>query len=131
MVIDASALVAIILGEPSTPALLEAAKAARTRHLSSVSMLETGVVLMARLGTQALPRLDRLVEDLGCEIVPFDAAQAKAAIGAFGRFGKGQGHRAQLNFGDCAVYALAALHGLPVLATGRDFRATDLTVVPR
>jgi len=71
-----------------------------------------------------------LVEEIGCEIVPFAASQAKAATAAFGRFGKGMGHRAHLNFGDCAVYALAALRGEPVLATGRDFKATDLAVVP-
>jgi len=70
------------------------------------------------------------VEDLDCRVIPFDEAQAKAAIAAFGRFGKGMGHRAQLNFGDCAVYALAALRGEPVLATGADFRATDLMVTP-
>jgi ribonuclease VapC len=70
-----------------------------------------------------------LVEELGCEIVPFDAPQAKAAIAAFARFGKGMGHRARLNFGDCAVYALAALRGEPVLAIGSDFRATDVALV--
>jgi ribonuclease VapC len=124
-------LVAIILGEPSAPALLAAIGAARSRELCSVSLLETGVVLVARRGAQSLLSLDRLIEDLGCEIVPFDAPQAKTAISAFSRFGKGMGHRAQLNFGDCAVYTLAALRGEPVLATGGDFRATDLTVVPR
>jgi ribonuclease VapC len=103
---------------------------ATTRELSSVSLLEAGIVLRARRGAQALPSLYKLVEELGCEIVPFDAAQAKAAIAAFGRFGKGLRHRAQLNFGDCAVYALAALRGEPVLSTGNDFRATDLMVVP-
>jgi ribonuclease VapC len=131
VVIDTSALVAIILGEPSAPALLAAIRVARTRELCSVSLLETGIVLVARLGAQSLLSLDRLIEDLDCEIVPFDAPQAKAAIAAFGRFGKGQGHRSQLNFGNCAVYALAALRGEPVLATGNDFQATDLTVAPR
>ena len=72
----------------------------------------------------------RLVQELGCEVVPYDEPQAKAAIAAFGRFGKGMGHKAQLNFGDCAVYALAALRGEPVLATGGDFKTTDLLVAP-
>ncbi len=89
------------------------------------------MVLRARIGAQSVQALYDLVEELGCEIVAFDAAQAKTAIAAFARFGKGQGHRAQLNFGDCAVYALAALRGEPVLATGGDFRVTDLTVLPR
>ena len=128
MIIDTSVLLAIVLGEPSKMTLRDALDNAPTRVLCSVSLLEAGIVLRARMGTQAVPSLYRLVEELGCEIVPFDAAQAKAAIGAFGRFGKGLGHRAQLNFGDWAVYALAALRGEPVLATGGDFRATDLTV---
>jgi ribonuclease VapC len=130
MVIDTSALVAIVLGEPSSSGLLAALDNAATRELCSVSLLEAGIVLRARRGAQALPSLYNLIEELGCEIVPFDAAQAKAAIAAFGRFGKGMRHRAQLNFGDCAVYALAALRGEPVLAAGNDFRATDLMVVP-
>jgi ribonuclease VapC len=130
MVIDTSALVAITLSEPSEQALRVAIDNAATRRLSSVSLLEAGIVLRARMGEDSTPRLNRLVEEIDCEIVPFDASQAKAAIAAFGRFGKGMGHRAQLNFGDCAVYALAALRGEPVLATGGDFRATDLTVVP-
>jgi len=59
---------------------------------------------------------------LKAEVVPFDQAQANVALTAFARFGKGMGHRAQLNFGDCAVYALAQSRGEPVLAIGRDFR---------
>jgi ribonuclease VapC len=70
--------------------------------------------------------LYQLVDDLVTEVVPFDQAQARLALAAFGRFGKGMGHRAQLNFGDCAVYALAVSRGEPVLATGHDFAATDL-----
>jgi ribonuclease VapC len=130
MVINTSVLVAIVLDESSAPGLRAAMDGAATRELCSVSLLEAGMVLRARMGAQSVPSLYRLVEEMGCEIVPFDAPQAKAAIGAFARFGKGMGHRAQLNFGDCAVYALAALRGEPVLATGGDFKATDLAVVP-
>jgi ribonuclease VapC len=66
------------------------------------------------------------VNELANEVVPFDEIQARLAIAAFGRFGKGMGHRAQLNCGDCAVYALAVSRGEPVLATGNDFAATDV-----
>lgn len=128
MIIDTSALVAIALGEPSRKALLDVMSAAVGRLISSVSVLEAGMVLRARLGPRAVPLLYDLVEQLGCEVVPFDAAQARLAISAFGRYGKGLGHRAQLNFGDCAVYALAASRGEPVLATGKDFAATDLVM---
>ncbi|MBI3695189.1 MAG: type II toxin-antitoxin system VapC family toxin [Acidobacteria bacterium] len=128
MVIDTSALIAIALGEPSQQPLLDAIEAAARRIISSVSLLEAGMVLRARLGEAALPLLYQLVEELGSEVAPFDEIQARLAITAFGRFGTGLGHRAQLNFGDCAVYALAGPRGEPVLATGNDFAAIDLTV---
>jgi ribonuclease VapC len=128
MVIDTSALIAIALGEPTRQRLLEALESAAGRTLSSISLLEAGMVIRARLGEKALTLLYQLVDELGSEVVPFDEMQAKLAITAFGRFGKGMGHRAQLNFGDCAVYALAGSRGEPVLATGNDFAATDLTV---
>jgi ribonuclease VapC len=126
MVIDTSALVAIALGEPSRDRLLAALETAADRVLSSVSLLEAGMVLRARLGARAVSLLYQLVDELVSEVVPFDEAQAKLAIAAFARFGKGMGHRAQLNFGDCAVYALALSRGESVLATGNDFAATDL-----
>jgi ribonuclease VapC len=68
------------------------------------------------------------VDELVTEVVLFDEAQARRAITAFGRFGKGMGHRAQLNFSDCAVHALAGVRGDSILATGNDFAATDLSV---
>jgi ribonuclease VapC len=128
MVIDTSALLAIALGEPVQRRLLDSLESAGARSLSSVSLLEAGIVVRARLGESALTLLNRLVDELVSEVVPFDEAQARLAITAFGRFGKGMGHRAQLNFGDCAVYALASTRHEPVLATGNDFKATDLAV---
>ena len=126
MVIDTSALIAISLGEPIRRRLLDALETSGDRVLSSVSLLEAGVVLRARLGERAVSMLHQLVEELVSEVIPFDELQARQAIRAFGRFGKGMGHRAQLNFGDCAVYALASSRGDTVLATGNDFAATDL-----
>ncbi len=92
-----------------------------------MSLLEAGMILQARLGEKAVPLLDELVDELVTEVVPFDEIQAKVAINAFARFGKGMGHRAQLNLGDCAVYAAAACRGDAILATGNDFRATDIS----
>ena len=129
MVIDTSALIAIALHEPSRDALMGAIRVAATRTISSVSLLEAGMVLRSRSGQLGVQKLYGFLEELGVETAVFDAAQAKLAVGAFTRFGKGMGHRAQLNFGDCAVYALAAMRGEPLLATGNDFAATDLTVV--
>jgi ribonuclease VapC len=121
MVIDTSALIAIALGEPSRGWLLELLKPERRRALSSISLLEAGIILRARLGSAAPALLYQLVEELASEVVPFDDLQARMAVAAFGRF-------AQLNFGDCAVYALAAFRSEPVLATGNDFTATDVPV---
>lgn len=129
MVIDTSALVAIALHEPSRDALMDAIRAAATRTISSVSLLEAGIVLRARSGQRGMQVLYSFLEEASIETAVFDEAQARLAVGAFARFGKGMGHRAQLNFGDCAVYALAALRGETLLATGNDFAATDLTVL--
>lgn len=126
MVIDTSALIAITLGEPQRDRLLDAIQAEPGRLLSSVSLLEAGMIVRARLGETAVALLYQLVDELATEIVPFDETQAKLAIAAFGRFGKGMGHTAQLNFGDCAVYALAGSRGESLLAIGNDFAATDL-----
>lgn len=128
MVIDTSALLAIALGEPSRQRLLDALASTDSRLMSSMSLLEAGIVLRARNGETALVLLYQLVSKLVSEVVAFDETQARLAIAAFGRFGKGMGHRAQLNFCDCAVYALAGIRGEPVLATGNDFAATDLIV---
>ncbi len=129
MVIDTSALIAVLLGEPSGSALLDAVENAANRIICSVSILEAGMVLRARSGERAVTLLYDLVDGLDAEVAVFEESHAKIAVAAFARFGKGMKHRAQLNFGDCAVYALAALRGEPLLATGRDFAATDLTLV--
>jgi len=129
MVIDTCALIAIMLGERSRQTLLNEIEAAAERVISSVSLLEAGMVLRARLGADAVRLLYQLVEELGIEVIPLDSMQARAAIRAFGRYGKGMGYPAQLNFGDCAVYALTELREEPLLAMGNGFAATDLIVV--
>ena len=126
MVIDTSALIAIALEEPSRERLLDALEGEADRILSSMPLPEAGMILRSRLGEPAVHLLYRLVDEVVSEVVPFDEIQARLAITAFGRFGKRMGHRAQLNFGHCAVYALAISRGEPVLATGNDFAATDL-----
>jgi ribonuclease VapC len=116
VIVDTSALIAVALGEPIRERVLEALETAADRVLSSMSLLEAGMVLRARLGENAAGLLYQLVDELVSEVAPFDEMQARLAIAAFGRFGKGMGHRAQLNLGDCAVYALAQSRGEPVLA---------------
>jgi ribonuclease VapC len=129
MVIDTSALVSIAIAEPSWRTLADGIIGVPLRAMSSVSLLETGIVLRRRVGVTAVEKLYELVEKMGIEVVAFDSVQAKLAFAAFTRFGKGMGHRAQLNFGDCAVYALAQSRGEPVLAIGRDFASTDIALV--
>jgi len=85
-------------------------------------------VILARLGPQALEKLDRLLDDLAIEVVSFTHGQAALAITAYRQYGKGGGHAAALNYGDCFSYALAKLRDEPLLFKGNDFSRTDLRV---
>jgi ribonuclease VapC len=128
MVIDSSALVAVLLGEPETERLTTALAADPVRCISALSVLETSIVLYRRKGAEAVAELDALLADLSIEIVPFDALQARAARVAYERFGKGL-HPASLNLGDCCSYALASIRKQPLLYKGDDFPQTDLPAV--
>jgi ribonuclease VapC len=130
MVIDTSALVAILLGEPEQIAFVEAIEAAASRRVSTATIVETSIVIASRRGSAGLYELDRFLANADIESVPVDQAQAAAAREAFLRFGKGR-HRASLNLGDCFVYALAYVHGEPLLSKGDDFIHTDLTLAVR
>jgi ribonuclease VapC len=129
MVIDSSALVAILLGEPDRGRLQSAIEADEVRIVSAVTKLEAGMVLAGRLGQQGCIELQNLLTWVGATIAPFDERQADIARAAFLRFGKGR-HSAGLNFGDCAAYALAIAEAEPLLFKGTDFAATDVECVP-
>ena len=92
----------------------------------AVTLLETQIVLVSRSGSGSIPILRELIERAGIAVVPFDEPLAEAAFEAFKRYGKGQGHKAQLNIIDCAAYALAKTRDLPLLFKGNDFGATDI-----
>ena len=126
MVIDTSAIMATIAGEPDQARYREAIKTADIRLLSAVTMLEAQIVLFARLGPAAVTAFHELIDQAPIVIVPFDQPLADAAFLAFRTFGKGQGHPAQLNIIDCAAYALAQVRGLPLLFKGNDFGRTDI-----
>lgn len=128
MVIDTSAIIAAIAGEPDASSYREAIKNAQARLLSAVTMLEAQIVLFARLGPAAVTEFERLVDLAPILVVPFDRDLARAAFEAYRTYGKGRGHPAQLNIIDCAAYALARSRGLPLLFKGMDFSRTD--VVP-
>jgi ribonuclease VapC len=126
IVIDTSAIVAILRNEPEKDCFVEAILAASPRLISAVSLQEAGMVIAGRFGDGAAwEPLDALLSRLDVEVVAHDAALARVAREAFLRFGKGR-HPAGLNFGDCAAYALAKRNGLPLLFKGEDFSRTDL-----
>ncbi|MGH7057058.1 MAG: type II toxin-antitoxin system VapC family toxin [Acetobacteraceae bacterium] len=126
IVVDSSALIAILRREPEADAFLRIIAEADGCLLSTVSLLETSLVLAGRQGdARSWIELDALVAQAGMEVVPQDTAFTKVARSAFLRYGKGR-HHAGLNLGDCAVYALASSRNLPLLAKGDDFPHTDL-----
>ena len=126
IVVDSSALVAILRREPEADRFLQVIATADTCLLSAVSLLETSMVLAGRTGDgTAWTALDTLIARAGIEVVAQDADQARLAREAFLGFGKGR-HPAALNLGDCATYALARSRALPLLFKGDDFTHTDL-----
>ncbi len=120
MVLDTSALLAILFDEPERRTFAEAIEAAEARLLSAASFVETSMILESRHGAEGVRSLDRLLAAAQIEMVPVDEAQAHAAREAFRRFGKGR-HPAGLNFGDCFSYALAKCRAEPLLFKGEDF----------
>lgn len=126
MVIDTSAIFAAITGEPDSGVYRNAIISAPLRLISAVTLLETQIVLFSRSGSHSIPILHELIERAGVVVVPFDEPMAETAFDAFKRYGKGQGHKAQLNIIDCAAYALAKTRNLPLLFKGNDFASTDI-----
>jgi len=128
MVIDSSALVAILLREPESDRLVRVALAAPLCLIGAASYLETCMVMISRNGPPARLDVDRLVQALRAEVVPFTASQSQRAVDAFLRYGKGRQQGVGLNFGDCCSYALATETELPLLFKGDDFARTDISV---
>lgn len=128
MILDSSAVVAMILGEPGHEVLTEQLARAPAAGMGVPTIAETGIVLTARLGPTGRSLLGRLLSEADVEPVPFAAAHWPVAVDAFARFGRGR-HAAALNFGDCLTYAICRLAGRPLLCVGDDFPRTDLDVV--
>ncbi len=127
MVIDTSAIMAILIREPVADRLVQAVDADRTRLVSAATVVETSLVLLGRYGEVGEPQLDRLLRGIGAEVVPVGEEQVTLARDAALRFGRGR-HPAGLNFGDCFSYALAVARGEPLLFVGEDFTKTDVEV---
>jgi len=124
MVIDTSALLAILQGEPERRSFIEAIEFADSVRLSAATLVETSIVIESRYGSEGLRDLDRFLSRASIELIPVDQEQAQLARSAFSRFGKGR-HRAGLNYGDCFSYAAAIGLGEPLLCKGDDFIYTD------
>jgi ribonuclease VapC len=129
MVIDTSALVAVLLQESEADRVAQAIDAGSPRLLSAASLLEASIVIESRKGEAGGRELDLLVYRAGIEIVAVDQNQAETARAAWRRFSKGR-HPAGLNYGDCFAYALARSRRLPLLFRGNDFSQTDIECVP-
>jgi len=131
MIIDTSALMAILRDEPEASACAKAIEAAATRRISAANFVETAIVIDASRNPIASRRFDDLVREAQLVIEPVTEAQARVARDAYRDFGRGSGHPAKLNFGDCFAYALAKSSGEPLLFKGDDFVRTDVEVAER
>ena len=131
MFVDASAMIAIITGEPEADTLANALEAAQVRMTSPLAIYEAvvGVSRKRHAGIEAAQHyVDEFLRIARVETVPVNATDAAKALSAFARFGKGRGHPAQLNMGDCFAYASAMSHRVPLLFKGDDFSRTDIAV---
>jgi len=128
MVIDTSAVVALLGMEPEAARLASALEADAVRLISAATVVEAGLVIESRFGADGGRELDLLLVKADCRIEAVTPEQAEVAREAWRRFGKGR-HPAGLNFGDCFSYALARISGEPLLFKGDDFRSTDISAV--
>ncbi len=129
MIIDASALIAILRDEPEAMACAKAIASASSRRISAVNYVEVAVVIDGSRDPVASRRFDELLRTGRVTVEAVTQEQARLAREAYRDFGKGSGHPARLNFGDCFAYALAKATGEPILFKGDDFSHTDLESV--
>ncbi|MDR7300384.1 type II toxin-antitoxin system VapC family toxin [Haloactinomyces albus] len=127
MIIDSSAIVAILLKEDGHERVRERIVQASEVRVGASTVVETGIVLVARMGVRGKTLLARFLQEGGIEVVPTTQEHWWIAVDAYERFGKHR-HRASLNFGDCLTYATASVAGEPLLCIGDDFPETDLVL---
>jgi ribonuclease VapC len=129
VVIDTSALIAILLAEPEAPRLVDAIVRAPTRLIGAPTLVEASAVMLGRKGVQGEIALDALLQRLDIELVAMTPDAAELSRSAYRRFGKGTGSPGVLNFGDCLSYGVAMALEEPLLFTGEDFPMTDVRAV--
>jgi ribonuclease VapC len=128
VIVDSSAVIAILLKETGWESLVDHLTAASRAAIAAPTLVETGIVLAARLGIPGKSVLARFVQEAELTVVPFTDQHWPVAVAAYLRFGKGR-HPAALNFGDCFAYAVSQVAGEPLLCLGDDFARTDLPLV--
>ena len=131
MIVDTSAILAILYDEADSVSLVHAIASGRPRLMSAASYLEAAIVVDRSQDPVVRARLDELLGSLDIEIAPVTAEHARIARQAHHSFGRGRGHPARLNFGDCFAYALAKERNEPLLFKGDDFGQTDIPLVGR
>lgn len=127
MIVDSSALLAVVLREQGYESLEQAMGAAEHVGVGAPTLVETAVVLHARIGALSRTLLVRLLDDVDAACIAFGDRHWPVALGAFARYGNGR-HPAGLNFGDCLTYAVAKVANEPLLCLGEDFAHTDLAL---
>lgn len=127
MIVDTSALVAVVLREPDYDLIIDKLSAATTPGIGTPTLAELGIVLSARLERDAHAIIVRILDEFDIAQVNFGPDHWREALSAFNRFGRGR-HRARLNFGDCCTYAVARLADEPLLCIGDDFPHTDVAI---
>ena len=125
MVIDTSAMIAILFGEPETESFVRALADDSKKMISAFNALESAIVIEARKGAVGGRELDLLLHRARIEIIPLNGDQMELALTAWRKFGKGN-HPTSLNIGDCCAYALEKYSGEPLLFKGKDFSQTDI-----
>jgi ribonuclease VapC len=128
VIVDSSALVAVLLREAEHMRLVDALAAAPRVAVGGPTLAETGMVLVSRLGVRGKSLLARLVQEAEIDVVSLGSGHWTVAVDAFAKYGKGR-HPAALNFGDCLTYAVARVAAEPLLCAGDDFPKTDVEIV--
>jgi ribonuclease VapC len=128
MVIDTSAVLAILQGKAERRSFVEAIESADSIRMSVASFVESSIVIESRYGAEGLRDLDRFISRASIEVIRVDKELGQLARSAFSRFGKGR-HRAGLNYGDCFSYAAAIHLGEPLMCKGDDFIHTDVPIL--
>jgi ribonuclease VapC len=129
MIVDTSAIVAILRDEPDAESFANAIAGERIRRVSAVNYVEAAAVIDESRNPVASRRFDDFIREASLTVEPVTFEQARIAREAYKDFGKGSGHPARLNFGDCFAYALAKAVSEPILFKGQGFKHTDLTSV--